>query len=160
MSEPFFEAIREYRQREIDGALALLGMPSLRQTLRSDLDVHDWLMRGLPVRCLHSLLKKSTFSESEFAGAVAISPQRVRRLLAVQSGGRLSPAESLAIWQFARVFDSALATMGSTAQAKDWLQHAAPRGTNYRHPVEFVALAPGAEYLLNLLGRLRHGVFS
>lgn len=160
MSESFFKSIREYQQREIDGALAWLGMSSLRQTLRSDLDVHDWLRRGLPVLCLRSLLKKSTFSESEFAAAIAISPQRVNSLLAVQFRGRLSPAESVSVWQFARVFDSTVATMGSTDRAKEWLQHAAPRGTNYRHPVEFVALAQDAEDLLNLLGRIRHGVFS
>ncbi|PTP83175.1 antitoxin Xre/MbcA/ParS toxin-binding domain-containing protein [Vibrio splendidus] len=60
---------------------------------------------------------------------------------------------------FDNVFQIALALFGTKEAANHWLNHPV-RGLGNKRPIDMLATAEDTEVVLNLLGRLEHGVFS
>ena len=60
---------------------------------------------------------------------------------------------------FDKVFQAALALFGSEEAANHWLKHPV-RGLGNKRPIDLLSTAEGAKAVLNLIGRLEHGVFS
>ncbi|MEZ8612502.1 antitoxin Xre/MbcA/ParS toxin-binding domain-containing protein [Vibrio sp. 10N.222.51.C8] len=60
---------------------------------------------------------------------------------------------------FDKVFQAALALFGSEEAANQWLKHPV-RGLGNKRPIDLRSTAEGTKAVLNLIGRLEHGVFS
>ena len=69
------------------------------------------------------------------------------------------PDESDRILRIARLFDRAVAVLGSASEARSWLK-TAQRALGQRTPLEFMATEIGGREVEDLLGRIEHGVFS
>ena len=86
-----------------------------------------------------------------------ISPATLQRRA---QAGRFKQDEGDRLYRFAKVFKSAVDLFeGNRERAKRWLLNPV-RGLGNRRPVEMVATTAGAEAVLNLIGRLEHGVFA
>ena len=139
--------------------LSLLGIPGRIKTLASDLEVHDLLQKGLPIKSVRSLVKTTGFSAHELSTAVPITERVLQRFIAdVRQTARLSSQESDVLWRFAAVFAKAQKVMGTAHYAKGWLCSEA-RSLRYRKPIEVLSLSPGAELVLRVLNQLLHGVY-
>lgn len=66
--------------------------------------------------------------------------------------------ESERILRIARVFDMALSVFGKLEKARRWLKHPA-RGLDGHIPMEYADTGLGAQEVIDLLGRIDHGVF-
>ncbi|WP_233266249.1 type II RES/Xre toxin-antitoxin system antitoxin [Cobetia sp. L2A1] len=106
----------------------------------------------MPVQVLASGLESK-----ELARYVVIPPATLKRRA---DTGYFKPAEGDRLYRFAEVYKSAVDLFeGDKAKAKEWLLSPV-RGLGGRRPVEMVATTAGAEAVLDLIGRLEHGVFA
>jgi len=72
---------------------------------------------------------------------------------------RLSADESGRVYRLAKVAEAAEEYFGDRDQARRWLDH--PKvALGGKSPLAFARTAEGAAYVLNLLGRMAHGVIS
>lgn len=121
--------------------------------------VGQWLRllrKGLPGRGLERLLQSLGVSQAELCAALDIPERTLTRRL---TEGRLTPAESEKVLRLARVWERATLVFPGEAAARDWLKspNAALEGSI---PLSLLHADLGADAVLNLLGRIEHGVFS
>ncbi|PMG93689.1 antitoxin Xre/MbcA/ParS toxin-binding domain-containing protein [Vibrio breoganii] len=60
---------------------------------------------------------------------------------------------------FDKVFQAALALFGSEEAANHWLKSSV-RGLGNKRPIDMLSTTQDTKAVLNLIGRLEHGVFS
>lgn len=126
---------------------------------RSPGTVGEWLRllrTGLPGRGLERLLESLGLSQAEFCTALDIPERTLARRL---NEGRLTPGESEKVLRLARVWERAIAVFSGETAARDWLKSANPALEN-ETPLSLLHADLGADAVLDLLGRIEHGVFS
>lgn len=121
--------------------------------------VGQWLQvlrTGLPGRGLEKLLASLDLSRAEFCAALNIPERTLSRRL---GEGSLTPEESEKVLRLGRVWERATAVFASRQAARDWLKrpNAALEDAS---PLSLLDADIGAEAVLDLLGRIEHGVFS
>jgi putative toxin-antitoxin system antitoxin component (TIGR02293 family) len=134
---------------------ALLGGPKvLRRRGTSLLQLHAAVEGGLHVAVIEELLKNLRASREELLVALSMS---LRTLSRRQKTGVLSPEESDRALRLARVAAHAEEVLGGRDAAVSWL-HRGNRALGGRKPLELVRTDAGAELVIDVLGRLEHGV--
>jgi putative toxin-antitoxin system antitoxin component (TIGR02293 family) len=119
----------------------------------------DWmrlLREGLPGRALSTLLESLGLSRTELCAALDIPERTLTRRL---TEGRLTPEESEKVLRLARVWERANAVFASEAAARDWMK-SSNATLQDATPLSLLVADIGAEAVLDLLGRIEHGVFS
>lgn len=146
--------IKEYRpneKRPKDDFWKALGLPSRGAQL------HEELQKGVSYKVYTNLAEVSGLESKQLAQYVVISPATLRRRA---DTGRFKPAEGDRLYRFAEVYKSAVDLFeGDRERARKWFLHPV-RGLGGRRPVEMVSTTAGAEAVLDLIGRLEHGVFA
>ncbi|GHA88345.1 type II RES/Xre toxin-antitoxin system antitoxin [Modicisalibacter luteus] len=147
-------AIKEYRPKETarkEDFWKTLGLPSRGPKL------HEALNEGVSYKVYTKLAETSGLESKELARYVVISPATLKRRA---DAGHFKPAEGDRLYRFAEVYKSAVDLFeGDRARARRWLLTPV-RGLGGRRPVEMVATTAGSEAILDLIGRLEHGVFA
>jgi len=147
-------AIKEYRPKAVDrkeGFWQTLGLPSRGPTL------HEALSEGIPYKVFTTLAAASGLESKELARYVAISPASLQRRA---KAGHFKRDEGDRLYRFAEVYKSAVDLFeGDQKRANTWLLNPV-RGLGGQRPVEMIATTAGAEAVLDLIGRLEHGVFA
>ncbi len=110
---------------------------------------------GLPASFLDRLKETLEVTETQLAAVVGIQRQTlVRRRL----GGVLRRDEADRTATVARVFNATLSYFdGNRAHALDWLKHPNPALAG-ETPLERADTAAGAQDVVDLIGRLEHGI--
>jgi len=142
---------REERMQALLG-----GAKVLRRRGPSLLQLHAAAEGGLNVLVFEALSKNLRASRDELLGAMAVSARTLSRR---QKEGVLSPEESDRAMRLARVAAQAEEVLGGREEAVSWL-HTANRSLGGRKPLELVRTDAGAELVVDVLGRLEHGVFG
>jgi putative toxin-antitoxin system antitoxin component (TIGR02293 family) len=126
---------------------------------RSPSTVGDWLgvlRQGLPGRGVEALLQAIGLTRTEFCVALNIPERTLARRL---TEGRLTPDESEKVLRLGRVWERATGVLASDDAARDWLK--SPNGAlQNATPLSLLDADIGAEAVLDLLGRIEHGIFS
>jgi putative toxin-antitoxin system antitoxin component (TIGR02293 family) len=136
---------------------ALLGgAKALRRPAATLLDLHDAAERGLNVLVIEMLGKSLNASREDLLNALALSPRTLSRR---QKEGALSPEESDRVLRLARVAAQAEEVLGGREDSVKWL-HRANRSLGGRKPLDLVRTDAGSELVVDVLGRLEHGVFG
>ncbi|BBO56953.1 type II RES/Xre toxin-antitoxin system antitoxin [Cobetia sp. AM6] len=147
-------AIKEYRPKSTsrkDDFWKALGLPSRGAKL------HEALSAGISYKVYTKLTEATGLESKELARYVGIPPATLKRRA---DTGYFRPAEGDRLYRFAEVYKSAADLFeGDKAKAKGWLLRPV-RGLGGHRPVEMVATTAGAEAVLDLIGRLEHGVFA
>ena len=146
------EPSREERIHAFLGGAKILGG---RRT-STLLELHDAAERGLPVFVIDALGENLNVSREELLHAIAVS---LRTLTRRQKARVLSPEESDRVLRLARVAARAEEILGGREDAVTWL-HRANRSLGGHRPLELVRTDAGAELVVDVLGRLEHGVFG
>jgi putative toxin-antitoxin system antitoxin component (TIGR02293 family) len=102
------------------------------------------------------LLESLQLSRSELCTALNIPERTLTRRL---RESRLSPEESEKVFRLARVWERAIDVFESEPAARQWLKAPNPTLEN-ASPLSLLVADIGADAVLDLLGRIEHGVFS
>ncbi len=139
----------------------ILGGPKvLKWKLRSPLDAHELLLRGLPGAALTYLVNSLVLLHDPVSleKAVGISLRTFQRrkanptkLLSLEQSGRA--------WKFAEILAKATAVLGSRTEAEQWLERPAI-GLDQRRPIDLLATTAGVEIVENHLERIEYGVYT
>ena len=136
------------------------GLPALGgalSRLSNDSGVLELVREGLPFSMLEELTVAIGAAQKELAQVVGIPATTLGRR---KRAGRLTPAESDRLVRIARLTDMVLALMrGDTAAAQRWLS--TPQEIlDDETPLHRASTETGGREVEQLIGRLRHGVFS
>jgi putative toxin-antitoxin system antitoxin component (TIGR02293 family) len=136
------------------------GSRVLKTKLRSPLDAHELLLRGLPGAALTHLVEHLALLRDpavlEMTCGISLRTFQRRK---IHPARRLSLEQSGRTWKFAEILARATAVLGSRAEAESWLERPAT-GLDRRRPVDLMATAAGIDILETYLERLEYGVYT
>lgn len=135
------------------------GSQILGSAIKSDLDAHELLHRGLPRGAVTSLVENlHVIPVIEVSEALGVSLRTLQRhksspvaLLDVQQSGRT--------WKFAEILAKATGVLGSQDEAEQWLRRPAI-GLDQRRPVDLLTTPAGVKLVEDYLGRLEYDVYT
>lgn len=135
------------------------GSAAIRRTVKTEFDVHDVLLNGLPSAALSHLLEQVIELDPEdVLKAVGVSARTVQRR-SHRPREALSVEQSSRTWKFAELLAKATRVFGDQVAAEQWL--ASPAfALGERRPIDLLSTAVGAGLVEQLLGRIEHGVYS
>jgi putative toxin-antitoxin system antitoxin component (TIGR02293 family) len=147
---------------EITRTVNLLGGKKiLRRTIRSRLEAHDLLEKGLSGHVLEHLVKGVAILSVQHHGlekAVGISVRTYQRHKE-RPNKRLSPEQSGRTWKFAEILGRAIEIFGSQSEAEEWLDRPA-MALEQRKPIDLLSTPAGVESVEQHLTRLEYGVYT
>ncbi len=148
---------------DVGRTVSLLGgRRTLRRAVRSRLDAHDLLRKGLPGHVLTHLVNRvsllRTPQQDSLEKVVGISLRTYQRRK--DSPDRpLSPEQSSRAWKFAEILGRATALFGTQAEAEEWLERPA-MALEQRKPIDLLSTPAGVEMVEEHLTRLEYGVYT
>ena len=113
------------------------------------------LKQGLPTDAFDKLKERLNITDNALSKIVQIPQRTLNRR---REKGRLRTDESERVLRLAQVCDMAFKVFGSQEKAERWLKKPA-RGLGGKIPLEYADTDLGAHEVINLLGRIDHGVF-
>ena len=113
------------------------------------------LKKGLPANAFDKLRERLNVSDKRLSEIVQIPKRTLSRR---RTGGRLKTDESERVLRIARLYDKALDVFENESAVENWLKKPA-RGLGYKVPLEYADTEIGTQEIINLLGRIEHGVF-
>lgn len=120
-------------------------------------NLHDTLREGMSFNIYKKLVAASGLEHKALARYVGIPPATLQRRA---KAGKFNVDESDRLYRFAEVFNAATELFeGDNERARQWLLNPV-RGLGSRRPVEMIVTSAETEAILDLIGRLEHGVFT
>ena len=147
----------------ISRTVSLLGWRrTLHRPVRSRLEAHDLLEKGLPGHALTHLVNDVAILRMPHHGslekAVGISLRTYQRRKD-SPDKKLSPEQSGRAWKFAEILGRAIELFGSQADAEAWLERPA-MALEQRKPIDLLSTPAGVESVEDHLTRLEYGVYT
>ncbi|WP_047685139.1 MULTISPECIES: antitoxin Xre/MbcA/ParS toxin-binding domain-containing protein [Xenorhabdus] len=148
--------MRIYVPNDTVGKKALwrsVGLPANRGS-----DLIETLQAGLPLDVLDNLHRDSEISKADILRIAGINERNVARRKS--SSRPFSPDESERIARLVRVFDAAINFFnGDKKAAYHWLKEPV-KGLGNIAPISLISTESGALEVMDLIGRLEHGVIA
>jgi putative toxin-antitoxin system antitoxin component (TIGR02293 family) len=132
------------------------GKEVLKSRPRSTLDWVTIVREGLPARVLDALAENLELTRGELAAALGIAERTLARR---RKNGVFTAEESAKLLRLARVTRRAAEVFEKSELALDWLKRP-NRTLGGARPLDLLDTDIGAENVLDVLGRVEHGVFS
>lgn len=118
-------------------------------------ELHRALHKGFSYSVYDKLAALSGLDKKELARAAVIKPATLRRRA---RAGKFNQDESDRLYRFARLLKAATDLFeGDKEEARAWLTEPV-YGLDGRKPVDMLATSAETEFMLDLIGRLEHGV--
>ncbi len=146
-------AIRNYQPApdQASGFWQQLGVPPRGTQL------YAALRKGLPYEVFERLAQYTDLNRSALAIHLGIAPATLQRRLKVR---QFNAEESDRLFRLAAVYKAALDLFeGDTNATRRWLVEPV-RGLGNHRPLEMLATSAEAQAVLDLIGRLEHGVVA
>lgn len=121
-------------------------------------DLIELTRRGIHSKGVLKLLAMIGLSQDDFADAVRISTRTLSRRF-MKASNLLSPDESEKALRLARVFVEASEVLGDPDKAKLWIKRS-NKGLDNVAPLMLLDSDLGTEQIMDVLGRIRDGVYS
>ena len=143
---------REYRPKKPRGGYwQKIGVPS------RGLHLFMQVKAGFPYQVYDSILEQTGIERQQLAKSLCIPPATLARR---QQVGQFSPAESDRLYRFAEIFKLAIDLFeGNQKQTQAWLVRES-KGLGGKTPLEMMHSATEAEAVVDLIGRLEHGIIA
>jgi putative toxin-antitoxin system antitoxin component (TIGR02293 family) len=138
----------------VEGLLGGKGV--LKTRPRSSLDWVAIVREGLPARVLDALARNLQLTRSELGAALGIAERTLARR---RKEGVFTAEESAKLLRLARVAWRAVDVFENSEPALAWLK-GGNRALGGVRPLDLLDTDIGAENVLDVLGRIEHGVFS
>jgi len=117
----------------------------------------ELVREGLPAEALNLLAKRLDLRQAEISAKIGIPQRTLTRRLARHA--RLTAAESDRTVRLARVYATAVDTLGSEDKAGQWLK-TPNRVLRGNRPIDQLDTDPGVREVEDVLGRIAYGVYS
>lgn len=114
------------------------------------------LRKGLPAGMVDALGRELEVSRKELARIAGVAE---RTLIRKMQDGRLTTDQSERMARVARLLARAIEVLGGKERALRWLKAPRPQ-LDGKTPLDFADTELGCQEVVNLLGRVEHGVFS
>ncbi|WP_412776586.1 antitoxin Xre/MbcA/ParS toxin-binding domain-containing protein [Thalassospira lucentensis] len=119
--------------------------------------LHEALQQGIPYATYGKLASAAGLDRKELAKYVVIPMATLQRRAKL---GRFKVDESDKLYRFAEVLNAATNLFeGDRDRARQWLLSPV-QGLGGACPAEMIATSAGTDAVLDLIGRLEHGVFA
>jgi putative toxin-antitoxin system antitoxin component (TIGR02293 family) len=132
------------------------GKGVLKARPRSSFDWIAIVREGLPARVLDALAGNLKLTRGELAAALGIADRTLARR---RKEGVFTAEESAKLLRLARVAQRAAQVFEGSDAALDWLKRP-NRALGGETPLALLDTEIGAEGVLDVLGRIEHGVFG
>ena len=136
---------------------SLGGRKLLGNTVKRSDDLTDLIRNGLPAQSITALAAKLGVGNNVLSRTLGIPQRTLTRRLSDAS--LLTPAESDRTVRMARIYASAVQTMGDEEKATAWLS-TPNRALGGERPFDCLDTDPGARLVEDILGRIAYGVYS
>lgn len=133
------------------------GWKVFRKSVWTSLLWTTQIERGFPFDALEYLKAALGLTDSEIAGALAVSTKTASRWRHAET--RLPAPVSDRIFRYARIFALAENVLEDKDAAREWL-HDKQMGLGGHSPIELMRTEAGAREVESLLVRIEHGVLS
>lgn len=145
------ETIRE-KSQGLEKDLGLLGMEEMRTS-----ELVRRVSEGFPYEVLENFRENVGLSTTEMADLVQINPRTLSRR---KREGRLHADESDRVLRLSRVYGRSLGLFGGDlARARHWLS--TPKvALGGDSPLDYSRVDVGAQEVVDLIGRIEHGIPS
>ncbi|SFQ98422.1 MULTISPECIES: antitoxin Xre/MbcA/ParS toxin-binding domain-containing protein [unclassified Enterobacter] len=140
------------QKSQVNALWQYAGLPSNR-----GVRLIHMLNQGLPVSVLDTIHEWTQMSKSDILRVTGLNERNIARRKS--AGTVLTADESERIARLIRVVDATVHYFGNKQDAWNWLKKPV-RGLGDATPLSLIATESGAIEVLDLLGRLEHGVFS
>jgi len=135
----------------------ILGGPAvLKRKPRSDLDWVALIRAGLPAATVDAVTRAVHLSQAELGSTLGIPERTLARR---KKEGVLNTEESAKLLRLARTLRRASEVFEDVAAALDWLK-SPNRALGGVTPLSLLDTELGAESVMDVLGRIEHGVYS
>ena len=137
-------------------AAVLGGEALLRAQPRS---ARDWIplaRSGLPALAIDAMVRQTRIAQTELAKALAIPERTLARR---KREGVFSPDESAKLIRLVRLVERAAEVFESQDRAVDWIKTPNASLDGFT-PLSMLDTELGAETVLDMLGRIEHGIFA
>ncbi|GAA5141198.1 type II RES/Xre toxin-antitoxin system antitoxin [Thalassotalea piscium] len=115
------------------------------------------LKKGLDYTVYNKISQYSGFDKKQIASAIHL-PQTT--LIRRAKSGYFNTTESDSFFRFAAVFQAALDLFeGDKLKSSQWL-NSSVKGLGDRKPIDMLKTSAESQAVLNLIGRLEHGIFA
>jgi len=131
------------------------GKKAVRHKLASEMDLIDATRKGLPKRTVTALAKKLDISLERLSTLLHISHRTLQRKKPTE---HLSIHVSEQILAIAEVVRRGLEVLEDDERFVKWL-HSDLRSLQYKKPIDFMDTSLGTQMILDILGRIEHGVY-
>ncbi len=122
----------------------------------SDMDVHSAIKKGVSKKVLDNTLVMMGISTDEMSTILHISERTLRRYT---EKSVLSTEQSERILELNKLYHYGEEVLGSLSTFKLWMDSTL-LALGQKKPKEFLDTSIGIKLLMNLLGRIEHGVYS
>lgn len=133
------------------GGIKAIGSPE------TELDFVPIIRKGFPVSAFIALRDRAQLSEETICDALGIARRTAARRK--ERAGRLNSDESELLLRLARVLAAATDVLGDKEKARSWLL-AENRALDGSTPLELLDTGIGFQEVMELLGRIEHGIYS
>ena len=119
----------------------------------------DWISlarQGVSKQLVKQVQDHLELSQKELAGLLHLTPRSLQRM---DEDQRLPPAASGVLLELARLFRRAVDVLGSDTLANQWLRTPVP-ALNNAPPLTLLDTPVGIQWVVTLLGRIEHGIYS
>ena len=141
-----------------DGSYASATLARLGIRAADPAKLAERIRRGLSPQVLDKLAAELEIPLRRLLQLLSLSPATMARRKLNKKP--LTPQESDRVYRIASVLATTVRLFeGDAAAARDWLKHPV-RGLDGRIPLEQLDTEPGTEAVLDLIGRLEHGVIG
>ena len=138
-------------------------VPSMQETLWSRVGIpargmalHEAIHNGLSFNVYHELASITTMYKKDIARVMAIAPATLSRRA---KSGRFTAEEGDKLYRFTEVLAAAVALFENDLDsAMQWLKTPA-QGLGNKRPLDMLTTSAESTSVLDLIGRLEHGVF-
>lgn len=124
----------------------------------SSFDIIDLTRKGLKAKFAEKLRKDIHLSQEEFADSLPLKLRTLTRRLE-EKNKPFNPDESVKLVRMGRVYLESMIVFKDQKKAAEWLKRD-NRALQGKPPLSFLDSDVGAEEVLTILGRIKHGIFS
>lgn len=122
------------------------------------LDAHHWIVAGVSPDILIRLVELVNSDIKTICHLVGISPRTLNRKL--KHGAPLTLAQGTRVYGAIQALDAAVSLHGEDlVAAMSWL-HCSAKGLGSEKPASLLVTAVGVQAVIELIGRIEHGIVS
>jgi putative toxin-antitoxin system antitoxin component (TIGR02293 family) len=132
------------------------GSVIIGHAIRSEMDLYELSRSGLPKKALLSLIANLNISIRSMALLLNITERTIQRKKDTEL---LDVTTSEQLLQIAEVFSRGTEVFGSTEDFQTWV-NSENKALGNKKPMEFLCSRFGAQMVLDILGRIEHGIVA